>query len=184
MKKTNAEKPVKNKSNAKEADLKRSLNRMKMIALVLAAVVLVGIAAVLVNSYSKNSDKSEISDAAMESLNQPAAAPGQQLQITGNQNEGQMNPGAMGGGGNAAASAGTTAPGMNPPHGQPGHKCEIPVGSPLDGSGSVSAKPKTTLSNNMATTPPPAGANDGVMKNPPHGQPGHRCDIPVGSPLK
>lgn len=131
MKKTNAENPVNNKSNAKEADLKRSLNRMKMIALVLAAVVLVGIAAVLVNSYSKNSDKSEISDAAMENLNQPAAAPGQQLQINGNQEGGQMNPGAMGGAGNAAAPAGTTAPGMNPPHGQPGHRCEIPVGSPL-----------------------------------------------------
>ena len=25
-----------------------------------------------------------------------------------------------------------TAPGMNPPHGQPGHRCEIPVGAPLN----------------------------------------------------
>ncbi len=24
------------------------------------------------------------------------------------------------------------APGMNPPHGQPGHRCDIPVGAPLD----------------------------------------------------
>ncbi len=24
-----------------------------------------------------------------------------------------------------------TAPGMNPPHGQPGHRCEIAVGAPL-----------------------------------------------------
>ncbi|HRQ31261.1 MAG TPA: hypothetical protein PLU49_14360 [Saprospiraceae bacterium] len=183
MKKSNAENPFTNKSNPKEAELKLSLNRMKMIALLLAAVVLVGIAAVFFNKFSKNSDKSEISDASMERLNQPAA-PSQQLQINGNQEGDQMNPGAMGGAGNAAASAGTTAPGMNPPHGQPGHKCEIPVGSPLDGSGSVSAKPKTAPLNNMATTPPTEGADEGVMKNPPHGQPGHRCDIPVGSPLK
>src|SRR5688572_14008415 len=26
----------------------------------------------------------------------------------------------------------TTAPGMNPPHGQPGHRCEIAVGAPLN----------------------------------------------------
>jgi hypothetical protein len=25
-----------------------------------------------------------------------------------------------------------TAPGMNPAHGQPGHRCDIPVGQPLN----------------------------------------------------
>ncbi len=29
------------------------------------------------------------------------------------------------------AADGTTAPGMNPPHGQPGHRCDIAVGAPL-----------------------------------------------------
>lgn len=29
------------------------------------------------------------------------------------------------------STAGTTAPGMNPPHGEPGHDCAIPVGQPL-----------------------------------------------------
>lgn len=32
---------------------------------------------------------------------------------------------------------------LNPPHGQPGHKCEIPVGAPLDGSGGTTANPIT-----------------------------------------
>ena len=31
----------------------------------------------------------------------------------------------------ATTAATTTAPGMNPPHGQPGHICGTPVGSPL-----------------------------------------------------
>jgi len=53
---------------------------------------------------------------------------------------------------------------INPPHGQPGHRCDIPVGQPLTA---------TTASN----------TNEQVMINPPHGEPGHRCDIPVGQPL-
>ncbi|MBK6446411.1 MAG: hypothetical protein IPF81_14280 [Bacteroidetes bacterium] len=28
-------------------------------------------------------------------------------------------------------ASGPTAPGMNPPHGQPGHDCAIAVGAPL-----------------------------------------------------
>jgi hypothetical protein len=91
-----------------------------------------------------------------------------------------------------------TAPGMNPPHGQPGHRCDIPVGQPLNskpaaaptsqnintnGNSIVQIDPnavspgKITLDNNgkLAKTAP--------GMNPPHGQPGHRCDIPVGQPL-
>ncbi|MCS3867753.1 hypothetical protein J3D55_000669 [Chryseobacterium ginsenosidimutans] len=33
---------------------------------------------------------------------------------------------------NVAPTAAVTAPGMNPPHGQPGHRCDIPVGQPLN----------------------------------------------------
>ena len=64
-----------------------------------------------------------------------------------------------------------TAPGMNPPHGQPGHDCSIAVGSPL--SSSPVAKPFTST---------PVQTAPGM--NPPHGQPGHDCSIAVGSPLK
>lgn len=75
-----------------------------------------------------------------------------------------------------------TPAGMNPAHGQPGHRCDIPVGSPLN------SKPQPTNPSpaaTMSTTPPaPATAQATAPgMNPPHGQPGHRCDIPVGSPL-
>lgn len=53
---------------------------------------------------------------------------------------------------------------LNPPHGQPGHDCAIPVGQPL--------------SNSSNGTP-----TNNANINPPHGQPGHRCDIAVGAPL-
>lgn len=62
---------------------------------------------------------------------------------------------------------------VNPPHGQPGHRCDIPVGAPLDGGGG-SVK---------------SGSQPGVQNaqkpaiNPPHGQPFHRCDVKVGDPL-
>lgn len=55
---------------------------------------------------------------------------------------------------------------LNPPHGQPNHRCDIQVGQPLN--------PGTTSSNTMS-------GNGGI--NPAHGQPGHRCDIKVGDPL-
>jgi hypothetical protein len=54
------------------------------------------------------------------------------------------------------------AKGLNPPHGMPGHRCDIDVGKPL----ASKEAPKTA-----------AGLN------PAHGQPGHRCDIAVGAPL-
>lgn len=78
----------------------------------------------------------------------------------------------------APTAAQVTAPGMNPPHGQPGHRCDIPVGSPLNSKPATTAAPTGTLT----TTATPTQATAPGM-NPPHGQPGHRCDIPVGSPL-
>ncbi len=194
MKKTKAEIPVNNKSNQKEAQLQQSLKRMKIIAAILGGVVVIAIAGfVFMNMNSSKSDTTETEQTALErfSENNSAAAPGQELQISGNPVPGQASQGS---GGNTVP-AGTTAPGMNPPHGQPGHRCEIPVGSPLDGSkpatsGSGSSTSNTTttktpVTTNTTTSVPsaPAGSTPPGM-NPPHGQPGHRCDIPVGSPLK
>lgn len=85
------------------------------------------------------------------------------------------------------ATSQATAAGMNPPHGQPGHRCEIPVGAPLDSQPSANATPQQQppvnfmqqnarpAQNQTATTAP--------GMNPPHGQPGHRCEIAVGAPL-
>lgn len=91
----------------------------------------------------------------------------------------------------------STAVGMNPAHGQPGHRCEIPVGAPLNSAPAAQtpAKPAPVmtsgqLQNNPAVAPPsilnPSSATTATGKggiNPAHGQPGHRCDIAVGQPL-
>jgi hypothetical protein len=85
-----------------------------------------------------------------------------------------------------------TAPGMNPPHGQPGHRCDIAVGAPLS---SAPAKPKTTPQATAQIQPaefaPPAVKDAAATAtvetppgmNPPHGQPGHVCSVAVGAPL-
>ncbi len=91
-------------------------------------------------------------------------------------------------------SATGTAPGMNPPHGQPNHRCDIAVGAPLNSppKSSNSAPSVTTQSNSpvqITTTPTTSSQLNAPNQttapgmNPPHGQFGHRCDIAVGVPL-
>lgn len=105
----------------------------------------------------------------------------------------------------STAQTGTTmatGSGMNPAHGQPGHRCDIPVGQPL---GVAAPQPSangartqniTVPANNTIEIDPNAvspgkitvgNAGNAVKTapgmNPPHGQPGHRCDIAVGQPL-
>lgn len=95
-----------------------------------------------------------------------------------------------------------TAPGMNPPHGQPGHRCDIAVGAPLNSkpaqsnsqqtpqviNSSTKAQPVMNVTSNggsttiVGTNTPPTPTTAPGM-NPPHGQEGHRCDIAVGAPL-
>lgn len=117
-------------------------------------------------SCNTNEKKEEIKD-----LNQPAP------EMTLEQKKAQLQ--------NVAPSqqnSGTVAGNINPPHGQPGHRCDIPVGAPLDGGASQDQPVK------LNTTP--ASANSAAQKNgqkpdvnPPHGQPFHRCDLKVGEPL-
>ncbi len=65
---------------------------------------------------------------------------------------------------------------LNPAHGQPNHRCDIPVGAPLNSPPKSNTQTQSPLIN--------GGSNSGSAKvNPPHGQPGHRCDIKVGAPL-
>src|SRR5688572_21117424 len=85
------------------------------------------------------------------------------------------------------------AAGMNPPHGQPGHRCDIEVGAPLNSPAKNTPATSNTApaSNNaplgssatspILSAPNPAPATAGI--NPPHGQPGHDCAVPVGAPL-
>jgi hypothetical protein len=77
---------------------------------------------------------------------------------------------------------------LNPAHGQPGHRCDIYVGQPLDSKPVASLaqqKPATVTTTappqTVTVAPQPVKTEPGM--NPPHGQPGHRCDIAVGAPL-
>lgn len=86
------------------------------------------------------------------------------------------------------------APGMNPSHGQPGHRCDIAVGAPLNSPKTTTTttvqKPVVTQSKVIpapaatpvaAPTGPLAPTPEGM--NPPHGQEGHVCSVAVGAPL-
>ncbi|MGB3005892.1 MAG: hypothetical protein WBC06_05270 [Chitinophagaceae bacterium] len=94
--------------------------------------------------------------------------------------------------------------GLNPAHGQPGHRCEIAVGAPLDSKPNqpviTNNQQPVVTKNTQAITIPyntqpangqtnPIVINPGNMGvsaaglNPEHGKPGHRCDIAVGAPL-
>jgi hypothetical protein len=101
------------------------------------------------------------------------------------------------------------AKGMNPQHGQPGHRCDIPVGAPLNSPpGKTPTMPQavtqtqqnnavkiTPTTSNPTSTGTTTSTNAGIPAilnaptttapgmNPPHGQAGHRCDIAVGAPL-
>jgi hypothetical protein len=86
--------------------------------------------------------------------------------------------------------------GMNPAHGQPGHRCDIAVGAPLNSPAGKAAAPQTIVQKQEVTadqlqagsaavgpiTPTAAIATAPGM-NPPHGQDGHVCSIAVGAPL-
>jgi hypothetical protein len=92
----------------------------------------------------------------------------------------------------AVAAVPAITPGINPAHGQPGHRCDVAVGAAIP---KTAAPAKTTTTNSPVISPvsqntpfiqpqtatPTTVAGDGL--NPAHGQPGHRCDIAVGKPL-
>ena len=91
----------------------------------------------------------------------------------------------------AAFKAGVT---MNPQHGQPGHRCDIAVGAPLNAPATI-IQPTVSDATPPVTTTSIINTNIDAQKvlpqlnstttglNPKHGDPGHRCDIAVGAPL-
>jgi len=76
---------------------------------------------------------------------------------------------------------------LNPEHGQPGHRCELAVGAPLNSSAVQPAATITPTTVNASAAPKaviaPTKIATSSALNPEHGQPGHRCDISVGAPL-
>jgi len=87
----------------------------------------------------------------------------------------------------------SAASNLNPAHGVAGHRCDLPVGAPLNSASGASAPIQNPPTINVnpgsvqpATLPPsatPAPSHSGQKINPAHGLPGHRCDIQVGAPL-
>lgn len=85
-------------------------------------------------------------------------------------------------------------PALNPEHGQPHHRCEIPVGAPIDSAPEQNVAPQPVpqqlqSNNGFNTTPispalsPSTAAGPKPSINPPHGEEYHRCDLQVGAPL-
>ena len=71
---------------------------------------------------------------------------------------------------------------LNPAHGQPGHRCDITVGAPLNSKPTaITQQTQPALINQPQLSVPKSTIATGM--NPEHGAPGHRCDIKVGTPL-
>ncbi|RYY70299.1 MAG: hypothetical protein EOO13_07000 [Chitinophagaceae bacterium] len=87
----------------------------------------------------------------------------------------------------AQASQAMPTAGLNPAHGQPGHRCDISVGAPLNSAPAAAKAPSVqTVSSPAVNAAPPASmpVDANAKLNPPHGQPGHDCAVAVGAPLK
>lgn len=93
-------------------------------------------------------------------------------------------------------NAPTANGGLNPEHGQPGHRCDIEVGAPLNSAPAAQAPQQMQVQPQMQTqqaapqmqpqvAPPAQQTAPGFSgkPNPAHGQPGHRCDLEVGVTL-
>ena len=70
---------------------------------------------------------------------------------------------------------------LNPPHGEPGHDCNIAVGAALNGASNSLNSPLPIMPG--SNKPLDNSSTKGVRLNPPHGEPGHDCNIQVGQPL-
>ena len=92
------------------------------------------------------------------------------------------------------ANSSSDKPALNPEHGQPYHRCEIPVGAPIDSAPEQNMAPQPApqqmqTNTGFNTTPispslsPATSAGPKPATNPPHGEAHHRCDLQVGAPL-
>lgn len=70
---------------------------------------------------------------------------------------------------------------VNPAHGLPGHRCDLPVGAPLNSATATTTTPVNEL---PSTSVSPVRIDKQPELNPAHGEPYHDCSIPVGAKLK
>ncbi len=145
--------------------------------------------AVLVTSCKKNEPTPDTTNRVIV----PFTEVGKQMQ--------SQNAGMTGTTGTAIATNPTATPTTNvsdpnPAHGQPKHRCDIPVGASLSTPKAAAQAPVQTASTQTVQAVPnptttvtttPAQPTPAVVTaegmNPPHGQENHRCDIAVGAPL-
>lgn len=146
------------------------------------------LAALVLVACNKKEEKEEVTQPASPSAIEAATASGAaSAPLTYTTSPAQQAP----------AAAGTPAGvKLNPPHGEPGHICEIAVGAPLPAEGVLPAPvvetaPARPVPINPGVTsvinqPLNTVVNNGPKPkfNPPHGQPWHTCDLEVGAPLK
>lgn len=82
------------------------------------------------------------------------------------------------------AQPANAAAALNPKHGQPGHRCDIPEGAPLNSNVTNPAPQPVNTTSPLVAPPVITQPQKTVRLNPAHGQPGHDCGVPVGQPLK
>jgi hypothetical protein len=112
-------------------------------------------------------------------MNASPATPGASSATVLSSPAGQAQPATQG----STQAAKTVAAGVNPPHGEPGHRCDIEVGAPLNSPAGAKAPAQVQQ---PVTSPAPASspaAKGSGRINPAHGQPGHDCAVAVGAPL-
>ena len=150
---------------------------MKLISPVIAFLALSTIVSCGENKNIEDNNSPALNTESSSTLNQPLQTNETALKPSDSVTLPQVN--------NQVISANTGK--LNPAHGEPGHRCEIAVGAPLDGSPAPATNIQTTtappVSMPALETKPNQTANPNLKINPAHGQPGHRCDIAVGAPL-
>lgn len=142
--------------------------------------------ALVLTACNQKEEKAEVSQPAGPSAIEAASAGAAPAPVTYTTSPAQQAP----------ATAGTPAGvKLNPPHGEPGHLCEIAVGAPLPAEGVLPTPVETAPARPMPISPAATSVinrplntvvNTGPKPkfNPPHGQPWHTCDLEVGAPLK
>ena len=171
----------------------------KISAIILSGILMISFSCSESNSSSENADESPVQEfqasqdtaSIQNMLEQPAEINQEVIHQSA-----PISPSAPAGNNSGAA--------LNPAHGEPGHDCAIAVGAPMNSPKTAPTQP-VQLNNstvnpsgvqinpapNPAPAPTPVIAAPSIQSpagtsgklNPAHGEPGHDCAKPVGSPL-
>ena len=166
----------------KNLHMKNNLFNLSIVSLSLVAILSI--------SCSKSNQQADVlaKDSATVEATSPVSAPASNnVEVAKNNASQALLPTTN----NAPVASAVAAPqsgaGLNPAHGQPGHRCDIPVGAPLNSPAPsaqpANAAPQVQMNPVQAPVSAPQQTVTAPGMNPPHGEPGHRCEIPVGAPL-